>query len=80
MKFWRVFLYLCHCCRDRVEELESELVNTQRSAGLPVRLPSRILLSPPELLKKQPVGREKLLVYLRVVWNRVILYGSASDF
>jgi hypothetical protein len=48
--------------RERVEELESELVRTQRSAGLPVRLPTRILLSPPELLKKQPVNMLSFLV------------------
>merc|ERR1719397_1164669 len=45
--------------RERVVELEEELIGTQRSAGLPVRLPydpelGRKLLSPPELLKRQP--------------------------
>ena len=52
--------------RERVVELESELLGTQRSAGLLVRLPydpqaGRELLSPPELLKRQPVGSKPAL-------------------
>ena len=48
--------------RDRVLALESELLDTQQSAGLPIQLPydqeaARRLLSPPELLKRQPVLR-----------------------
>ena len=47
--------------RERFMQLESELVDTQRRAGLPVRLPydqdvARNLLSPPEELKRQPVN------------------------
>ena len=47
-------------------ELEEELLGTQRSAGLPVRLPydpqaGRELLSPPELLKRQPVRSKPAL-------------------
>jgi len=46
--------------RDRVLALESELLDTQQSAGLPIQLPydqeaARRLLSPPELLKRQPI-------------------------
>ena len=53
-------------CRERVVELEEELLGTQRSAGLPVRLPydpqaGRELLSPPELLKRQPVRSKPAL-------------------
>ena len=45
--------------REKFLQLESELVDTQRRAGLPVRLPydqeaARQLLSPPEELKRQP--------------------------
>ena len=45
--------------REKFLQLESELVDTQRRAGLPVRLPydqdaARHLLSPPEELKRQP--------------------------
>ena len=45
--------------REKFLQLESELVDTQRRAGLPVRLPydqeaARSLLSPPEELKRQP--------------------------
>ena len=45
--------------REKFLQLESELVETQRLAGLPVRLPydeeaARQLLSPPEELKVQP--------------------------
>ena len=54
--------YSCYLTelRERFLQLESELVETQRRAGLPVRLPydqdvARNLLSPPEELKRQPV-------------------------
>ena len=45
--------------REKFLQLESELVETQRLAGLPVRLPydqeaARHLLSPPEELKRSP--------------------------
>ena len=45
--------------REKFLQLESELVDTQRRAGLPVRLPydqeaARNLLSPPDELKRQP--------------------------
>ena len=45
--------------REKFLQLESELVETQRRAGMPVRLPydqeaARHLLSPPEELKRQP--------------------------
>ena len=51
--------------KERFLQLENELVDTQRKAGLPVRLPydpesARHLLSPPDELKRQPVGRTKL--------------------
>merc|ERR1719445_2351511 len=53
--------YTCYLdeLRQRFLQLESELVETQRRAGLPVRLPydqdvARNLLSPPEELKRQP--------------------------
>ena len=47
--------------RQRFLQLEEELVDTQRRAGLPVRLPydqevTRNLLSPPDELKRQPVS------------------------
>lgn len=47
--------------KEKFVQLESELVDTQRRAGLPVRLPydktvARNLLSPPEELKRQPVS------------------------
>ena len=48
--------------RERVIQLERELANTQKYAGMPVKLPSYqdngLLngnLSPPELLKQPPV-------------------------
>ena len=46
--------------KEKFIQLESELVDTQRRAGLPVRLPydrtaTRNLLSPPDELKRQPV-------------------------
>jgi len=45
--------------KERFLQLENELVETQRKAGLPVRLPydpdsARHLLSPPDELKRQP--------------------------
>ena len=45
--------------REKFLQLESELVETQRRVGMPVRLPydqeaARQLLSPPEELKRQP--------------------------
>jgi len=45
--------------KERFLQLENELVDTQRKAGLPVRLPydqesARHLLSPPDELKRQP--------------------------
>ena len=48
--------------KERFLQLENELVETQRKAGLPVRLPydpdsARHLLSPPDELKRQPVGQ-----------------------
>merc|ERR1719270_3169611 len=53
--------YSCYLdeLRQRFLQLESELVETQRRAGLPIRLPydqdvARNLLSPPEELKRQP--------------------------
>ena len=50
--------------KERFLQLETELVETQRKAGLPVRLPydqesARHLLSPPDELKRQPVGHLK---------------------
>ena len=46
--------------RQQFLQLETELVATQRRAGLPVRLPydpdrAHNILSPPEELKRQPV-------------------------
>ena len=46
--------------RERVLTLEAELIETQKAAHFPIRLPydpeeARQLLSPPEILKRQPV-------------------------
>ena len=58
MKYFQYCSYLAQL-REKFLQLESELVDTQRRAGLPVRLPydqeaARQLLSPPEELKRQP--------------------------
>ena len=59
--------------KERFLQLENELVETQRKAGLPVRLPydpesARHLLSPPDELKRQPVGQAKLH-FIRINMN-----------
>ena len=59
-------------------ELEEELLGTQRSAGLPVRLPydpqaGRELLSPPELLKRQPVRSKPVLSSILSGCAKIIL-------
>ena len=53
--------------KERFLQLENELVETQRKAGLPVRLPydpdsARHLLSPPDELKRQPVEKLEYII------------------
>ena len=71
--------------RERFLQLESELVDTQRKAGLPVRLPydqdvARTLLSPPEELKRQPVSPNIVYRFISIIPYTSVCPPSPGHF